>query len=224
MATIKLGMLVTQIAGSIGGTTFRRFKNGIVMQNKQKGASSNILLQNKKLSQLTSIVKNWSLLSTTLKNSWSAQALNFEFVDKFGDLKNLTGRQLYIKIANYTTNVSLPIPDPATLTSVVDIVTVIDIDIQFLSTFWVKLDLVNTDVIIEFQIELINNISTSPTFTRRKTIYYGTMNAQREISFGNIFWETYPYLKEGQVIRCYYNTINSSGFKSITKTFTATVN
>lgn len=98
MANIKLGAIITDIAGSIGGTTFRRTPNGIIVYNKQgtqiKSAFSNNAVKNK----LGAILGSWGTLEPGEQNFWNDKATLFEFPDKFGNLKFLTGRQLYSKL------------------------------------------------------------------------------------------------------------------------------
>jgi len=224
MATIKLGMLVTQIAGSIGGTTFRRSGSVIVMQNKSKGGSKNVLLLNKQLPRLKTFIQAWSSLSSVLRNSWNAQALNFEFVDKFGDLKNLTGRQLFIKQANHCYNVGLPIPEPATLSSIVADTTANSFDLQIYSTAKLSFPSLYADTYFTVQVEILKNTAIHPTFINRIILFGGVQGLYKELDFGTSFWARYSYLKEGQLVRAYYTSYNSSGFKSITKTFIGTVN
>ena len=193
------------------------------MQNKSKGGSKNVLLLNKQLPRLKTFIQEWSLLNSVLRNSWNAQALNFEFVDKFGDLKNLTGRQFFIKQANYCYNVGLPIPEPATLSSVVTDTTANDLDLQLYSTAYLLFPQMYADTYFTVQIEILKNEAIKPTFNNRFIIFGGVQGLSKELDFGAIFWERYPYLKVGQLVRAYYTSYNSSGFKSVTKVFTSEV-
>lgn len=98
MANIKLGAIITDIAGSVGGSTFRRTQSGIILYNKQgtqiKSAFSPKAVKNK----LGAIITNWGVLDQVDKDFYNAAAPKYFFPDKFGNLKNLSGRQLYIKL------------------------------------------------------------------------------------------------------------------------------
>ncbi len=214
MATIKLGMLVTQIAGSVGGTTFRRGKNFTAIVNKTAGASKNKTLQNQKLNQLSVINKGWSLLSPTVRANWEAQALIFQFTDKFGDLKFLTGRQLYTKLGNFTTNAGMAIPDPTTLNSVVEILTLDYCEISLTTGANISF---NEELLTDkcaLSVELIANLAIQPVYTNRKILLYERVDGSRIITFGEELFNYIPYLQVGNLIRVYFYTQNSSGFKS----------
>ena len=60
MATFKLGAIITDIAGSIGGTTLKRNGSYKVIMNKSSGSAYSPLLQNRALSYLGSIFKAWA--------------------------------------------------------------------------------------------------------------------------------------------------------------------
>lgn len=119
MAVIKLGALVTGIAGSIGGTTFRRTRTGLLAMNKSGGQSRNRARQNSILNTLRARIQAWTELTALARGEWNDAAPNFQFPDKFGDLKTLTGRELFIKLSTRAQLVDLPIPDPTALDSVI---------------------------------------------------------------------------------------------------------
>lgn len=120
MALIVLGAIVTDIAGSIGGTTFRRGTTYKSAYNKSSGPAFNKVKPNRVLPVLTNIIRGWGSLTQSVQNQWDAQATIYQFPDRFGNLRNITGRQLYIKLtsqaltAGYTTP-----PDPFNLTGIV---------------------------------------------------------------------------------------------------------
>lgn len=119
MAVIKLGALVTGIAGSIGGTTFRRTRTGLLAMNKSGGQSRNRARQNSILNTLRARIQAWTELTPIARGEWNDAAPNFQFPDKFGDLKTLTGRELFIKLSTRAQLVELPVPDPTALDSVI---------------------------------------------------------------------------------------------------------
>lgn len=111
MAVMKLGAIVTDVAGSIGGTSLRRGRGLIVAYNKPRGPSIERLYNNRALIRNSALMHSWSNLTTSEVNSWVAAAGLFQFPDKFGDLRYLRPRELYIKLqtqlattgaANYT--------------------------------------------------------------------------------------------------------------------------
>lgn len=98
MANIKLGAIITDIAGSVGGSTFRRTPAGIILYNKQGTQIKSAFAKNSVKNKLGAILGSWNFLETAVKDFWIDKATLYTFPDKFGTLKNLTGRQLYTKL------------------------------------------------------------------------------------------------------------------------------
>lgn len=223
MATIKLGAIVTEIAGSVGGTTFRRFKNGTVMQNKQFGASKNKLLKNKALPILTGIISAWSTLSLAVQNEWKDQALLFQFSDKFGNLKNLTGRQLYIKLQSQNTFSGGGLVDVFNLINTTTPIVITDITLD--STPNCELNLTNPVLngTLNIQAQQINNSSVGFSFTRREIIFSETVVSETNFDFTTEFYNYFPNPQEGMVFNIYIFSSNEYGFRSQTVGIQATI-
>ena len=98
MAVIKLGSISTDIAGSIGGTTFRRTSTGHAVYNKQGRQVKSAFAPASRKNELGNIFASWYLLSEAEQNQWSKNATTYPLKDKFGNTKYLTGRQLYTKL------------------------------------------------------------------------------------------------------------------------------
>jgi hypothetical protein len=98
MATIKLGAIVTDIAGSVGGSTFRRGSNFIALYNKQRRQIKSVASPFSRLGALSNVVKTWSYMEQTDRDSWELIAGNYRFPSKFGENKILTARQLFTKL------------------------------------------------------------------------------------------------------------------------------
>ena len=98
MANIKLGAIITDIAGSVGGSTFRRTPAGIILYNKQGTQIKSAFAKNSVKNKLGAVITSWTNLDKTDKGFWIDKATLYTFPDKFGNLKYLTGRQLYIKL------------------------------------------------------------------------------------------------------------------------------
>ena len=112
MAVIRLGSIVTDIAGSIGGTTFRRTGTGHAVYNKQGRQVKSAFAKASRKNQLGNIFSNWYNITESEREQWAINASNYPIKDKFGSTKYLTGRQLFTKLnaqllpANRTSNVS----------------------------------------------------------------------------------------------------------------------
>lgn len=98
MAVIKLGSIVTDIAGSIGGTTFRRTSTGHAVYNKQGKQVKSAFAKASRKNQLGNIFSSWYNITESERNQWAYNASIYPLKDKFGNTKYLTGRQLYTKL------------------------------------------------------------------------------------------------------------------------------
>lgn len=97
MALLKMGSLVTQISGKIGGQTFGTGQGGQYVKNT--GSYINKLTQSRSVvnSRLSSLSNSWRSLTTSQKNSWSAAAPNFPYVNRLGESRVYSGYNLYMK-------------------------------------------------------------------------------------------------------------------------------
>lgn len=98
MANIKLGAIITDIAGSVSGSTFRRTPAGIILYNKQGTQIKSAFARYSQKNQISAIFRNWAVLSNDEKIAWANNALLYPVTNKFGQIKYLTGRQLYTKL------------------------------------------------------------------------------------------------------------------------------
>lgn len=98
MATFKLGAIITDVAGSIGGTTIRRTTNGHAMYNKQGTQIKSAFAEKSKRLQLSNVFSSWSRLSAKQQSTWRELAVLYPQKDKFGSLKQLTARQFFTKL------------------------------------------------------------------------------------------------------------------------------
>jgi len=95
---VLFGAIITDGAGKIGGHQLRRNGSTRVLQNKTYPKKSKNLLKNSKLPLLGLVFAKWSQITEGDRILWNAAALLYLFPDKFGNLKNLTGRQFFTKL------------------------------------------------------------------------------------------------------------------------------
>tara|TARA_R110000868_G_scaffold8547_2_gene44155 strand:+ start:1871 stop:2575 length:705 start_codon:yes stop_codon:yes gene_type:complete len=217
MAIFKMGAIVTEIVGSIGGTNFRRGVNNGIISNKSYGGTKNKLLQNPQLGAIASIFKQWRALDPELQGYWNAEALNFLFPDKFGVQKNLTGRQLFSKMNVQLLVVNESIADPTGMSS--DVATFDPgpgLVVPQYNGASFRVDDISIPSRFLISCEIAHGPLNAPTFTRRATIkevYVGGTYWEEE--FGNEFFATFPYYTYGYEARFYIEAINEWGFKSV---------
>lgn len=226
MATFKLGAIITDIAGSIGGTTLKRNGNYKVIMNKSSGTPYSRSLDNPSLQYLPFIFKSWSLLSEQEKAAWKEQALLYTFPDKFGTLRNLTGRQLFVKL-----NAQRWLDTP----SFVDVTAISSFTENF-TLLWAVYEPLAPFFNIAIQgdysgyqkyyvsLEISLQPLRAPSFISRKIIgvYEFTAGAGADI-LPDIL-KAYPFFNKNYNARLYICAVNNSGFKSVQQYKEALIN
>jgi hypothetical protein len=99
MANIELGAIITDIQGSVGGSTFRRTPRGLIMYNKQGTQIKSAFAKASRKNQLGVIFSTWQNLSEETKEYWNYQATLYPQKNKFGGDVYLSGRQFFTKLS-----------------------------------------------------------------------------------------------------------------------------
>lgn len=100
MARIVYSGLVTEIKGSIGGTTFQSNRSGYIVRNKQyKGPVRSV--GNVEAGRAFAIAsRRWSLLSSAQQSDYNTMASSYPYTDLWGNTKTLTGFQWFMASTN----------------------------------------------------------------------------------------------------------------------------
>lgn len=99
MARIILGAIITDMQGSIGGTTFRRSPRGLMMYNKQGTQIKSAFAPASRKNQLGNIFAEWQNLDPAEQTYWGEQSSLYPQKNKFGQDVILTGRQFFTKLS-----------------------------------------------------------------------------------------------------------------------------
>lgn len=113
MASIQLSSLVTDIKGSVGGTTFSRNRSGLTAKAKIVGKKNTTAKQQIELQNNTLLRNQWALLTLSQKQVWNEYAVINTKTNRYGTTKSLTGFNWFISVNNawyYMYGVFLYIP------------------------------------------------------------------------------------------------------------------
>lgn len=210
MAIFKLGALVTEIVGSIGGTTFKRQGSSRVMMRKSNGASRSRLLQNPRLAQNATIFQKWRNLPAEDQTAWASIAAANTVKNKFGENVHISGTNFQRKM-DLQVNFLGYVPDPMAWSP--DIAAISFNSIPTLvwgnNTFEVEFgsDEVNqvyVALMLEFSLQPLN----APTFISRGVFFSGV--AVMNEAF-DVFAEFEAY---------YGQTVNANNFRMYAYVFT----
>jgi len=101
MARIKTSALISDIRGSIGGTTFQQSRGGLVMKNKPYGRHGNTVKRSIETNIMHALQHAWMSLSDTARNTWNIFA-DYKRVHQNNDsARFLNGQQIFIKYNFY---------------------------------------------------------------------------------------------------------------------------
>lgn len=95
MALLKLSGMATAISGKLGGSIFATTQNGsIIKQNSwaQQHASPR---QSAQRSVLYPVTQKWRSLTPTQRANWNADAVNYPYTNRVGDIVYYNGYQLF---------------------------------------------------------------------------------------------------------------------------------
>jgi hypothetical protein len=215
MAILKMGALVTEIIGSLGGMAFKKQRGTQVMMKKSNGASRSSVLQNKRLGEKAQIFQSWGGLSPVIKEEWNFQATKFKFPNKFGNDVNLTGIQLQRKLQIQNSVYSSAVIEPSTIDKTLKNFTISDAEINWgASSFGVRINTVPTGVIIAFLIEFSQSNLNEPIYSRRGVFYCDVVPDMVKIELFSELIAKYPFLNDKYNLRLYAYEINPHGFVS----------
>ena len=217
MATFKLGAIITDIAGSIGGTTLKRNGAYKVIMNKSSGTPYSRSYNNPSLQYLPFIFKAWTRLADAEKNAWIDQAKNYTFPDKFGTLRTLSGRQLFVKLNAQRWLDTPSFVDVSTISSFTENFNIADVIFNSgIPRFNIY---VNGDysgfqkyyVSMEISLQPLR----APSFISRKIIGVYELSAGAGVDIIDDVMLAYPFFNKNYNARIYMCAINDSGFKSV---------
>lgn len=169
MARIKFTALVSEIAGSIGGSTIQRNAYGHTIKNKPNMVNASKTLQNFRKISFASNAQKWRTLSVAQRNIWTALALSQPVPSRLNPDSNLNGFNYFSRYHNY-----LNVYDPtATLTNPTGV-------------FGSLSDYANT-------ITLIGGVLTwEPTWTLTGTNWVGLLYVTKSMGAGQEFVHDTP--------------------------------
>lgn len=217
MATFKLGAIITDIAGSIGGTTLKRNGSYKVIMNKSSGTPYSRSYNNPSLQYLPFIFKSWSRLDDAEKKAWKEQALLYTFPDKFGTLRNLSGRQLFVKL---NAQRWLDTPSFVDVSAISSFTENFGIDHVVYNPTEPRFSFAVNGNYSGFQkyyvsLEISLQPLRTPSFISRKIIGVYKLTANSGVNIIDDVMLAYPFFNKNYYARLYICAVNNSGFKSV---------
>lgn len=122
MANIRFGPLVSEVRGSIGGTTFLRTGAGPAARQRIKPVVTVSATQGVAKVTLSALVQRWSLsLDEAQRDGWRSLASTTQLINSLGEPYTPTGLQLYVRTNGFLYHCNEVAADDAPSQAVIDI-------------------------------------------------------------------------------------------------------
>lgn len=100
MARVQYGAFITELKGSIAGSTFQSSRHGFTVRNKPISPKLRSAAQNTLRDYWRIVSQHWRTLLQADRDSWAAVAPSWPAVDSYGYAITLTGFECYMR-SNY---------------------------------------------------------------------------------------------------------------------------
>lgn len=104
MAKIKFGMMMTDARGKLGGQVFSKNRGGAYVRTKVTPTNPQTTFQTGVRTTFAAFSQAWSGLSDAVRSAWDGAVSSWSTTDVFGDLKNPTGKSLYLRLNQRAVN------------------------------------------------------------------------------------------------------------------------
>lgn len=94
---VKLGPLIAEARGSIGGATAARNRYGAYFRNRTKPVDPSSAKQNTQRTHCASAVSAWRSLTAAGRDLWNAKSLVTDFTNRIGESFHPSGMNLFIR-------------------------------------------------------------------------------------------------------------------------------
>lgn len=95
---LKFGALVVAGSGKIGGHVASKNRGGAYLRTKVTPSNPRSAAQSQARGILSSLSTQWGLLTEEQRKAWNDAVANFSKTDVFGDIKNPSGINLFVKL------------------------------------------------------------------------------------------------------------------------------
>lgn len=215
MAKIQLGAIISNIKGSISGSTFRQSQHSISIYNKVGRNFKNANKRNSRAGQFSNLSNLFNNLTEVEQAWWADNSTRFPFLNKFGNSVLLTARQLFIKLNMQLSVTGQQVANTGTMIS--------DTESTEIESFSVDTETNEVEVSITNRVEnsylcfyaqVVNKGRMLPNQNKKQVFFIISRSADTSFSVGPEFFSQLPYVSEGQKIQLTCYTINDFGFVS----------
>jgi len=115
MAKVLFTAIVAEMRNKLNGNVFSKNRGGNYLRNKVTPVNPNTTYQADQRATLSAHSAGWRGLTQAQRDAWNDAAASFPYTDIFGNVKILSGQQLYVKLNTNLSNIGeANISDPPT--------------------------------------------------------------------------------------------------------------
>lgn len=223
MATIKLSSLISDIRGSIENTTFKRIGNTHVAYGKQAPQYKSYRNKNNVINKNNFYLQQWATLDENTKAQWIVESEKYLFPDNNGNLKNLTGRQFFLKMNSQLLNY----PNIIVIESMTNVIETILFN--FVNIDWLNDQCVITHSPATYSGKIFyhaQRLSRGTTTTNTKQgnkIFEVIVNQNNEINIFGALDANFNFIKIGDKFQITFYSINDWGFHGVKQKILITI-
>lgn len=96
MARVTYGAMITELSGSIGGTSFQKNFSGDIARARPRPVRNNTFPQQEFQNNMSVLIALWPTLTQVQKNSWDAVADSYDLTSPWGITKTISGYQWFL--------------------------------------------------------------------------------------------------------------------------------
>jgi hypothetical protein len=221
---IKFGAIVVAGSGKIGGHVASKNRGGAYLRTKVTPTNPNSPAQAGARALLGTLSADWSAITESQRDSWNSGVKDFGSTDIFGDIKNPSGINLFVKLnANLMASgqsqvASCPAKQEIQFSAISSVVFDVSTPASSVITFaGAEYD----DAILQIRATPVVSAGTSFVKNLFRDIAYIT-GADGEATFGTEYVTKFGGPTAGQIFFISVAVVTSSGQKGVAQTFKVT--
>lgn len=223
MAKIKLGAIVVDMRGKLGGHVFAKNRGGNYMRTKTTPVNPQTTAQTNVRSIFAGITSNWSSLTEAQRESFNSKVSDYGKTNVFGDLKNPSGKALYQRLNQnlaLTGQTQITVcPSPAAVPAISNASGIAYGETQSINLSYIG-DATGSQVMVNAT-GIVSN-GTSYVKNRLRTLYVASGAEDGSISIGTQWTNKNGAFAAGDVIFFALKVVNAQGQASPEVTFKVT--
>ena len=146
---LKFGAIVTDGRGKIGGHVASKNRSGAYLRTKVTPSNPNTVAQAQARGILASLSQGWGQLTDSQRQGWNNAVKEWSTTDIFGDIKNPSGINLFVKLNANLISVGFP--------QLVDVPSKMEVPSVIITS--ASLNILNNEVLIDFDNNTANGVT-----------------------------------------------------------------